>query len=127
MNGTGGGTHVSGLARVLQVATEGFSGFAGAFFLGGGFPDRFSGWGGGVEGVARGMTGAGGRGSTGNFICAEISSADKHKCPQYSILYSEMCVIQPQLLSHRGCSPSHFQTQLHWSFACMQVSSWKMQ
>jgi len=89
MNGVGGGggTHASGLARVRQVATGGFGGFAGAFFLGGGFPDGFAGWGGVTEGIAGGMTGGGGRGSTGNFICAAISSADKHKCPRCSIMY----------------------------------------
>ena len=41
--GGGGGTHVSEFAGVHQVATGGSSGFAGAFFLCGGFPDRFAG------------------------------------------------------------------------------------
>ena len=128
--GAGAGTHALGSARVLQVATGGFGGFPGAFFLGGpflggGFPDRFTDWGRGTEEIAGRTTG--GRCSTGNFICTAISSVDKHKRPQCSIMYPETCVIQPRLLSCGGCSPSHCQTQLHWSFACMQVSSWNMQ
>src|ERR1700732_3346174 len=105
MEGGGGGTHASGWARVRRVATGGFSGFTGAFFLGGGFEEGFTGCRGMAEGIAGGMTGGGGIGSTGNFICAAISSADKHKGPQCSIMYPEMCVIPPWLLSRRGYSP----------------------
>lgn len=135
--GGGGGTQPSGRTSVRRPAVgSGGVSFALLFFVFQGFfgfvlafdPFTFvitgsCGFGKDGGDIVSGATVEGGSGSSGRAICLVISSADKTSLPQCSMIKSEQWLMRPLLLSRKGCSPSRCQMHLHWSPACIQVSS----